>query len=74
MAGRVALGGLVGRVDPHADDLAGGAHGDVERNGQADGGRGLQVGGQPAQQRRDAGKGAGRGDDEAAVAVLTGVS
>lgn len=45
---RVALDRLVCRVDPHANDLARGSHGDVEGNGQTNGGRRLQVGGEPA--------------------------
>lgn len=49
---------LLGLVDPDADDLARRAHGDVDRNGEANGCGGVQVGRQPAEQGRDACKGA----------------
>jgi hypothetical protein len=40
----IALLGFVCLVDPNTNDLARSSHGDVERNGQADGSRGVQVG------------------------------
>ena len=66
----VSYGGLVGLVNPHADNLARRAHGDVERNGKANGGGRVQVRRQPAEKRRNARKGARRGDDEAVVPLL----
>lgn len=74
MARRVSLLGLVGLVDPHADDLAGRAEGDVQSDGEPGARGGLEVRGEPAQERGDAGEGAAGGDDEAAVTVLVGAS
>lgn len=63
---------LVRPVDPDADDLAGGAHRDVQRNGQARGRRAPQVGRQPAEEGRDARKRARGRHNQTAVALLRG--
>lgn len=74
MARRVALLLLVGLVDPDARDLAdAAADAHVDGDGEARRGRGEDVGRQPADHGRDAGEGAGRGHDEAAVAGFVGV-
>jgi len=70
---RVSPRCLIRLIDKDAGNLARGAEGNVERDGQAGRGGGEKVGGEEAQERRDAGEGAGGGDDEAAVARVVGV-
>lgn len=73
MARRVSLFLLVGLVDPYAGNLAQpAADADVDGNCQARRRRAEHVGRQPAQQRRDARKRAGHGNDEAGVAGVVG--
>lgn len=65
--------GLVRLVDPHAGDLPqASADAHVDGDGEARGRGADDVGRQPAQHRRDAGKGARGGEDEASVASLVG--
>jgi hypothetical protein len=44
MASRIALGSFLRLVDPDADNLPRSAHGNVQRDGQADGSCRVQVG------------------------------
>jgi hypothetical protein len=67
---RIPLLGLSSLVNPDADDLTRGAHRDVQSDGKADGAGGVEVGGEPAEERRDAGEGTAGGDDEATVSRL----
>lgn len=67
----ITLDGLLSLVDPNANDLARRSHRDVEGNSQADGTGGVEVGRQPAQQRRNTGKGTACGDYEASIPWLS---
>lgn len=74
VTGRIPLGRFVSLVDPDADDLSRGAHGDVQRNGQADGSCGVQVGRQPTQERRNTGERTTCCNDKTSIARLNMVS
>lgn len=70
MARWIPLFSLVAFIDPNADNLARGAKGYVEGNGETGTGRGADVRGEPAEERGDTGECTAGGDYEAAVAVL----
>lgn len=61
---------LVCFVNPNTDNLARSTHGDVQGDRQAYCCRGVEIRREPAQQRRDAGKGSRCGDYEASIPLL----
>lgn len=70
MSSRVTLLLLIRLVDPHADDLAGGAERDVHGNGQAYGCGRVEVAAQPAEKWRDTRERPRGRNDQASVSLL----
>jgi hypothetical protein len=70
MARWIPFFSLVALIDPNADNLARGAEGYVEGNGETGTGCGADVRGEPAEEGGDTGECTAGGDYEAAVAVL----